>query len=215
VVGEVREKELLCAAETLGVREVAFLDYLDGDLDKADPPEAVAKIVSHIRRIRPDVIVSFGPEGAYGHPDHIAISQFAGAAIVAAADPGFSSNGGDPEHGSPHSVSKFYYMVWPPDKWAAYQSAFRDLKTTIDGVERRATPWPDWVITTLLDTSDDWTTAWEAINCHKTQLTIYSKLKDLPEEHHRALWGKQEFYRVFSLVNGGRQRETDLFAGLR
>ena len=35
------------------------------------------------------------------------------------------------------------------------------------------------------------------------------------EEHHRQLWGSQEFYRVYSAVNGGRKLETDLFAGLR
>ena len=40
-------------------------------------------------------------------------------------------------------------------------------------------------------------------------------LAGLPAEHHRALWGVQEFYRVFSLVSGGRARESDLFEGLR
>jgi hypothetical protein len=37
----------------------------------------------------------------------------------------------------------------------------------------------------------------------------------LPAEHHQSLWGSQEYYRTFSLVNGGRTRETDLFEGLR
>ena len=37
----------------------------------------------------------------------------------------------------------------------------------------------------------------------------------IADEHQRALWGTQEFYRVFSSVNGGRARETDLFEGLR
>jgi hypothetical protein len=46
-------------------------------------------------------------------------------------------------------------------------------------------------------------------------MAIYEKLRDLPEEHHQALWGSQEFYRVFSVVNGGRRCETDLFEGLR
>src|SRR6478735_911068 len=55
----------------------------------------------HPRRVRPDVVVTFGPEGAYGHPDHIAISQFTSAAIVAAADAHFPFEGVDP--GLPHS----------------------------------------------------------------------------------------------------------------
>jgi hypothetical protein len=46
-------------------------------------------------------------------------------------------------------------------------------------------------------------------------MSIYKSLGALPEEHQRSLWGTQEFYRVFSTVNGGRVRETDLFEGLR
>jgi LmbE family N-acetylglucosaminyl deacetylase len=66
-------------------RQVEFLDYIDGDLDQADPAEAIGQIVSHIRRIQPQVIVTFGPDRSYGHPDHIAISQFTSAAVVCAA----------------------------------------------------------------------------------------------------------------------------------
>jgi hypothetical protein len=46
-------------------------------------------------------------------------------------------------------------------------------------------------------------------------MTIYAQLEHLPPEHHQALWGTQEYYRVFSCVNGGRTVETDLFEGLR
>ena len=46
-------------------------------------------------------------------------------------------------------------------------------------------------------------------------MSLYRKLESLPPEHHRALWGTQEYYRVFSTVNGGRARETDVFEGLR
>ena len=53
------------------------------------------------------------------------------------------------------------------------------------------------------------------VSCHKSQMSIYARLGELPDEHHRALWGTQELYRVFSCVNGGRARETDLFEGLR
>jgi hypothetical protein len=45
-------------------------------------------------------------------------------------------------------------------------------------------------------------------------MSIYRNLQGLPEEHHRALWGTQEFYRAFSLVNGGRTLETGLFEGV-
>lgn len=88
-VGALREAELRCAAEALGLREVSLLDLIDGEVDQADPGPVIAAIARHIRRVRPQVVVTFGPEGVYGHPDHIAISQLATAAAVAAADAEF------------------------------------------------------------------------------------------------------------------------------
>jgi LmbE family N-acetylglucosaminyl deacetylase len=207
VVGKVREAELREAANVLGVKEVAFLDYLDADLDVAPPGEAISRIASHIRRIRPQVVITFGPDGGYGHPDHIAISQFTAAAIVKAAE----SAGGE----QAHAVSKLYYMAWDERTWNAYQSAFKSLTSRVDGIERRSVPWQTWALTTFVDTEAHWETVWRAVQCHKTQISVYSKLADLTPEHHRALWGRQSFYRVFSTVNGGRVRETDLFEGLR
>ncbi len=212
-LGRMREAELYAAANALGIREVKFLDYVDGDLDQADSMEAIAKIAGHLRRVRPHVVITFAPEGAYGHPDHIAISQFTTAAVVAAADPHVALSNGTASL-VPHRVSKLYYMAWPQDKWAAYQSVFGDLVMHVEGVERRAAPWPDWAVTTLIDTAAYWPTVWKAVSCHKTQLATYSRLEHLPEEHHKGLWGTQEYYRAFSLVNGGRKRETDLFEGL-
>src|SRR5262245_549209 len=124
-LGKLREAELLSAAQELGIREVHFLDYLDGDLDQAEPAEAMAKIVEHIRRVQPHVIITFDPNGAYGHPDHIAICQFTTAAVLAAADPKHSNS-------SPHSISKLYYMAWPNGKMAPYESVFSELTMHVD-----------------------------------------------------------------------------------
>jgi LmbE family N-acetylglucosaminyl deacetylase len=214
-VGRIREAELRDAASALGIRNVSLLDYIDGDLDKADPEEAIARIVAQLRDKKPHVVLTFGPEGAYGHPDHIAISQFTTAAIINAADPDYRGTENISVPAESHRVRKLYYMSWSKPKWDAYRAAFRDLKTTIDGVERRVTPTPDWIITTVIDTAQYWEKVWSAVQCHKTQLTIYGKLAELPEEHHRAIWGSQEYYRVFSIVNGGRRKENDLFEGLR
>ncbi|MBD3402360.1 hypothetical protein GF420_05650 [candidate division GN15 bacterium] len=211
-VGRVRERELRAAATVLGIKEVSFLDYTDRDLDEADAVEAIGRIVTHLRRVRPHVVITFGPEGGYGHPDHIAISQFTSAAVVGAASADYAIDGSDL---APHPVSKLYYMAWDHATWEAYQAAFRDLKQVVDDEERRATPWPSWALTTRIDTRRYWETTWKAIQCHETQLTIYEKLAGLSDEHHAGLWGSQTFYRVHSLVNGGRQKETDLFAGLR
>jgi LmbE family N-acetylglucosaminyl deacetylase len=209
-LGKIRESELRCAGDALGIREVHFLDYTDGDLDQAPHAEAVSRIVLHLRRVRPDVVITFAPDGAYGHPDHIAICQFTTSAIVCSADPGYTDS-----PGSPHRVSKLYYMAWPRSKWDAYQSVFGDLVMHVDGVDRRAIPWTDWSVTTIIDTIEHWPTVWKAVSCHRSQLTAYGHLEHLPENHHKGLWGSQEYYRVFSLVNGGRMPETDIFEGLR
>jgi LmbE family N-acetylglucosaminyl deacetylase len=199
-LGRIREQELRAAAAELGVREVSLLDYHDGDLDRANPREAIERIAAHVRRIRPHVVLTFGAEGAYGHPDHIAICQFTTAAIVAAADS--------------HAVSKLYYLEWPESTWAAYQEAFKVLTSTVDGVVRQATPWPDWAITTAIDTRSCWPVVWKAVSCHASQIAAYERLKDLVPRHHEALWGRHSFYRLFSTVNGGRERESDLFVGI-
>ena len=211
VVGRIREAELRAAAKELAVSDVRFLDYLDGDLDKADPVEASSRIVGHIRRIQPDVVVTFGPDGGYGHPDHIAISQFTTAAVTCSADPTYLAADGL----APHRVSKLYYFAWREATWAAYQDALRQITFKVDGEQRNAVSWPDWMVTTTLDTRPYWKQVWRAVQCHKTQMSVYKGLTELSDERHEALWGVQEFYRAFSLVNGGRRAETDLFEGLR
>jgi LmbE family N-acetylglucosaminyl deacetylase len=208
----IREAELRAAASALGVHELSLLDYGDQQVDRANPRDVIAAIAGCIRRARPHVLVTYGPEGAYGHPDHIAISQFATAAAVAAADPGFAI---PDAAGPPHALSKLYYMEWPRATWAAYEDALRKLRAEVDGVERQAVPWPDWSITTVIDTRDTWPTVWRAVSCHESQVGTYERLNSLTPEHHEAVWGRQNYYRVFSMVSGGRTRETDLFEGLR
>ena len=202
VVGRVREAELRAAARELGVHEVTVLGCPDGGLDSVDPERTQDTIAGLLRRVRPQVVITFGPEGAYGHPDHIAISQLTAAAIVRASDRDFA-------------VSKLYQIAWSAQTWAAYQAALKKLACTVDGIERQVVPAPDWGVTTRIDTSGVWPAVWRAVQCHQTQMSVYKNLAGLPVEHHRNLWGVQEFYRAFSLVNGGRRGESDLFEGLR
>ncbi|MFN7976956.1 MAG: PIG-L family deacetylase [Vicinamibacterales bacterium] len=202
-----RERELRAAAAVLGVASLDVLEHDDGALADAAPRRVIGEIAEAIRRERPDVVVTFAPDGAYGHPDHIAISQHALAAVVEAA----STGGAAPTH----AVRKAYVLAWPADVWAAYQSAFTSLVSRVDGVERRATPWPDWAITTTIDTRACWPTVWRAVQCHDSQIGAYAVLQTLGADDHSALWGRQSYYRVFSTVSGGRGRETDLFEGLR
>lgn len=210
-LGRIREGEVRAACDILGVRHLRFLDYMDAELDKADPHEASARIATQIRELRPQVVVTFDPFGAYGHPDHIAISQLALAATIRA----MSSEPLAGDEQGPHVVQKLYYMVNTERRWRTYQRAFKALQTTVDGSVRASVAWPDWSVTTTVDAFDHWETVWRAVQCHRTQMAQYAGLSALTPEDHRAIWGTQEFYRALSLVNGGRAREVDLFEGIR
>lgn len=210
-LGELREQELRRATATLGVRELTLLDYVDGEVAEANPLEIVTRIAGVIRRVRPQVVITFGPEGGYGHPDHIAMSQFATAAIVAAADASHQGPSGTPSH----QVAKLYYMAFSADLLERYEEVFGELVMHVDGVERRSVGWPEWAITTWIDAEDYWRQAFDAVSCHRSQLPAYGKLVEASEDVHRSLWGRPSYYRAFSTVNGGRVKESDLFQGLR
>jgi LmbE family N-acetylglucosaminyl deacetylase len=210
-LGKIREAELLAAVGVLGIHRVEFLDYLDGELDQAHPAEVIAKIVGHLRRVQPQVVITFGPDGGYGHPDHIAICQFTTAAIVEAASAASLYH----RDLAPYAVSKLYYMAPPQQLAGAYQSVFGDLVMHVDGVERRGVGWPAWAITTRIDTRDYRQTVWEAILCHQSQLAVYRQLEHASQDSQKELWDAHTYYRAFSLMNGGRIVEDDLFEGLR
>jgi LmbE family N-acetylglucosaminyl deacetylase len=209
-LGQIREAELRAAARLLALHEMNLLDYVDGDLDRADPHEATGRIVAHLRRVQPQVVVTFGPEGAYGHPDHIAISQFTTAAIVCAADAAYQ-----PELGPAHRVAKLYYLADTGDLFQLYAACIGPMHIEVDGVQRQAVGWEEWKITTRIDADAYWEVAWQAFLCHVTQWAGYRPLEPLLAEHHATIIGMRTFYRAFSLVNGGRRLETDLFDGLR
>ena len=76
----VREKELAAAGNELGLTEARCLDYPDGGLSQIDGQHLVGLASELLRDIDPDVVITFGPDGFSGHPDHIAV----GAAVTAA-----------------------------------------------------------------------------------------------------------------------------------
>lgn len=210
-LGRIREGEVRAACDVLGVQHVRFLDYLDAEVDQADPDEATARIAAQIRELHPQVVLTFDPYGAYGHPDHIAISQLTTGAIVRAA----SDEAWPGSDDGPHQVKKLYYVAWTGRVWEHYHDVFKVLRMTVDGGVRSSVAWPDWSVTTTTDAHDRWETVWRAVQCHQTQMGQYGALTALTPDDHRALWGPQEYYRAFSLVNGGRARERDIFEGLR
>jgi LmbE family N-acetylglucosaminyl deacetylase len=73
-LGKVREQELYAACRRLGVQHAVCLDYGDGRLQEIDQELLIGEISEIIGSFQPDVVITFGPDGGYGHPDHIAIS---------------------------------------------------------------------------------------------------------------------------------------------
>jgi LmbE family N-acetylglucosaminyl deacetylase len=86
-LGQVREHEFYAACEQLGVRHARVLDYMDGTLQDVEEHELTGAVVRIIRAFRPDVVITFGPDGAYGHPDHIAIGAATTRAFEQAGNP--------------------------------------------------------------------------------------------------------------------------------
>jgi LmbE family N-acetylglucosaminyl deacetylase len=85
-LAEVRERELREACARLGVQQALCLDYFDGTLKDVDQEILTRHVVQLIRTFRPDVVITFGEDGAYGHPDHVAISTATTAAYSRAGD---------------------------------------------------------------------------------------------------------------------------------
>jgi LmbE family N-acetylglucosaminyl deacetylase len=83
-----RTAELARCLEILGVTEHRWMGYRDGECAAADEAEAVAQLCEVIEEVRPDTVLSFGPDGVTGHPDHRAVSAWATTAFAKAAPPG-------------------------------------------------------------------------------------------------------------------------------
>ncbi|WP_088831242.1 PIG-L deacetylase family protein [Paenibacillus tyrfis] len=79
-----REEELRGACSVLGVAELILYRYPDGELKSIDPEALAERICSTIAELKPDVVLTFPPDGVTGHPDHIAISQATEKAVVLA-----------------------------------------------------------------------------------------------------------------------------------
>ncbi len=77
----IREDELRRACAELGIQQLTFLDFVDGKLDAVQDDLGISSILTLMRQSRPDVVVTFGPDGISGHPDHIAVNRWTTAAF--------------------------------------------------------------------------------------------------------------------------------------
>lgn len=85
-LAEIRARELEEAASSLGIKGVELWDYPDGGVASCDQEEITQRIWTEISRLRPRAVVGWGPDGGYGHPDHIAMGACTDAAVAAMAE---------------------------------------------------------------------------------------------------------------------------------
>ncbi len=211
----VRERELRCACETYGIHPPHFLDYVDGQLPIVNQGQAVGKLVRIVREFRPQVVVTFGPDGIYGHYDHIAVHRWATIAVDLAAN-----HDCFPDQLSgvcqPHQVSKVYFRTLPEEQVAAMSEGDQPAAVMMDGVPFYFVARPSDEITTVVDVSDYAEAKLDGIRCHKTQIAPDSPFFETPDEMMQQPWFQNEhFILVHSTVGWPEGVETDLFARLK
>ncbi|MBM7865980.1 hypothetical protein GTO89_06495 [Heliobacterium gestii] len=162
-LGSVREAELRRAAEVLQIGRVEFLPYRDKELNGVDEKEIVARLVGLIRRHRPQVLITFGPDGLTCHPDHVAISRFATAAACLAP-----AHWAYPEEGAPWRPGRFFYTGMP----CSYINAF--------GVSH-CVPRADSEVSAAIPVGPYLRQKRAAIRCHRTQSRCIRELERLTD----------------------------------
>ncbi len=225
-----RMAELRCSAQTLGLAAVHHLGYRDsgmlGSPDNQHPAALVqapaervtGQLVALIRALRPQVVLTFGPYGGYGHPDHIRVHEATREAFAAAGDPAHYAEQGE-----------VALPAWKPSK--LYYSTFgtRVVKTLIallrlfrkdprrfgeNGdvdlvrVARETTP-----ITTSIDVSAYLRPMKQAWRCHRSQVGDLAWIVNLPSWLRRYFVGTEHFTRAVPPLGEDEARERDLFAG--
>jgi LmbE family N-acetylglucosaminyl deacetylase len=111
-LGSVRERELHESCRRLGAQHCRCLDFRDGTLKDIDTNILTETVTRIIREYRPAIVITFGEDGGYGHPDHVAISTATTQACLGAANPErFPAH---LESGlSLHAVERLYHSHFP------------------------------------------------------------------------------------------------------
>jgi LmbE family N-acetylglucosaminyl deacetylase len=213
-VAELRLAELRQSCKILGVTHLELLGYQDSgmpDWDYKGRPEAFCnvplevvsgRIASLIDKYRPQVVVSYDPDGMYQHPDHVHAARAAAAAAAASAG----------------TVAKFYQTAMRGSVWRKIWEALRELGMDIP--DRQLTPEEEQKaaadelrITTMVDIRPVLDRKGEALRSHASQIQE-SWFSKIPPEVATEAFGYETFVRVDD-TTGAPVPEADLFAGLR
>lgn len=220
----VREKEMLCAAHTLGIRHVHFLGYrdsgMDGTADNQHPnayinsraEDVVPQLVAVIRQLRPHVALTFEPYGGYGHPDHITIHKHTLAALAAAAD-----NTYRPDLGTAWQTPRLFYPL-------LRLATFDDMKARMvaKGLDtdffhslenRRIHGWPDDNFHCRIDIRHTFRKKWTAFYCHATQFGAHNLFRRLSDAEMAEVFTHEYFALAYPQPTNGLML-NNLFDGL-
>lgn len=227
-LGTVRENELRCAAEKIGIRNVYFLNYRDsgmaGTAENNDPRslwkanlfEVAGQIVRLVRRHRPQVMLTFDPNGGYGHPDHIRAHQAATIAYYAAGDPRIYPEDGE-EGLQPWTPLKLYWGAFPRSRFVKYAEVVEkmglDVSVPLKEFVRRGIP-DEW-ITTQIDVAEWVDLKLAALSCHASQMDPNLIWAKIPPEIRREGLKVETLIRAESRVAPSQGIEHDLFEGIR
>ncbi|MDQ8702311.1 N-acetyl-1-D-myo-inositol-2-amino-2-deoxy-alpha-D-glucopyranoside deacetylase [Streptomyces sp. LHD-70] len=230
-LGAHRAEELAAAMKELGVTDHRFLggpgrfrdsgmmgaeqNHRAGAFWSADVDEAAALLVEVIRELRPQVLVTYDPDGGYGHPDHIQAHRVAMRAADLAADTGFR-----PELGAAHTIAKIYWNRVPR---SVGERLFTDLREhALAGLPWAAAQLDDVPgvvdddrITTAIDGRPQAARKAAAMRAHATQIAVAEPWFALSNDLAQPLFDI-EYYELVRGRSGAApgERETDLFAGL-
>lgn len=193
-LGEVRARELSAAAEILGIAKVHFLGFLDGQLGSVPREQLVERAVEVVRRVRPHVLVGFGPEGVSRHPDHKVMCEVALSAFDRAADPTWYP-GCDASAWAPLKLYQFEIA----------QEIFAGWDVPLSGVPRDR-------LTSFIDTSEQVETKVRAFHCHGTQEKDIRRILERPG--YREFARQETYVLARTRLPGLPLPEVDLLAGI-
>ncbi len=162
----VREAELRSAVEILGIDSLDLLGYRDKQLAAAPHAEVREKLVTLLRRHRPQVVITFDPNGSNAHVDHVAISRFTTDAVQAAADARFF-----PDAGEAHRVGRLLWTTPTP----CWELALKER------------PWEEPGVDFLIDVGPWWKTKEAALRAHRSQIMNTARLFFDPPDTERRL----------------------------
>jgi bacillithiol biosynthesis deacetylase BshB2 len=180
--GTAREAELRAAAAIMGIRDIYLLGYTDGELDQANEDEVINKIADIMRRVEPEIVITFGPDGISGHSDHMAIGNAATRAFER-----LSAAESEPR--------KLYYVT-------IAESAVPNADDF--GVATR----PDEEVTISVDISDYLDSKIQAIAAHRSQQDAREFIEMLKERRDSGFAEKEYLYLAMPRSS---VKETDLF----